>query len=127
MYLFILSCFIHMMCQIGLYQETSLTMNEIVNSVTACISCSKISFLQFSYTFHIPISNIFHIFQLFFCLYTYLLGTDAFARFSFVLRLLFFVVFWNHRFTFLFVYLPQFLSKLTEKGVPADFFPCYTL
>ena len=46
-----------------------------------------------------------------------------FACFSFVLRLLFFIVFWNHRFTFLFVCLPQFLSKLTEKDVPARFLP----
>ena len=35
------------MCQIDLYQETSLTMNEIFNSVTACISCSGILFYSF--------------------------------------------------------------------------------
>jgi hypothetical protein len=44
--------FIHMTCQIDLYQETSLTMDEILNSVTACIYCSRISFLQLSCTFH---------------------------------------------------------------------------
>ena len=66
------------MCQIGLYQETSLTMNEIFNSVTACFSCSRISFLQFSCIFHIHIWNIFQIFQLFCCVCTYLLDTGAF-------------------------------------------------
>ena len=67
------------MCQIGLCEETSLTMSEIFNSVTACISCSRISFLQISCTFHIHIWNIFHIFQFFCCVYTYLLDTDAFC------------------------------------------------
>jgi hypothetical protein len=47
--------FIHMTCHIGLYQETSLTMDEIFNSVTACISWSRISILQLSCTFHIHI------------------------------------------------------------------------
>jgi len=67
------------MCQIDLYQKTSLTMYQIFNSVTACISCSRISFLQFLCTFHIHIWNIFHIFQLFCCVYTHLLDTDTFC------------------------------------------------
>jgi hypothetical protein len=51
--LLILLCFIHMTCQIGLYQLTLLTMNEIF--VLQRVFLAVDFFLHFSCTFHIRI------------------------------------------------------------------------